>query len=335
MDSVLAASLGPRFSQLGLAGRPRSGDLLPKAGCAPPQVRCGLRGAGSRPQLWRGRVPSSEAIQAVQALKRAKTATSSPATATSKLDDVFASRVARLLKADLVAVLAELQRQNEWEIALRVFQFIREEVWYKPDLSLYSDMIFMMGKNRLIGIAEELFSELREEGLQPDTRAYTEMIGAFLQVDRVEKAMGMYKLMKESGLTPSELTFTILIRNLEKAGQEDFASTVRKDCAEFMDYPERFLKELDRKYVMTSQRLFPETVHSASSTIIHSWKSIRPVGPSPPFKGLGQLLFNHASPDASKALEHVSPNTSGAGDVELLPGGTKQGRATEHRLLGR
>lgn len=135
---------------------------------------------------------------------------------------------------------------------LQVFAFIKKEVWYKPDLSLYSDMILMLGKNKLIEAAEELFSELREEGLQPDTRAYTEMIGSFLQVDRVEKAMDMYKLMKDSGCNPDKLTLTILIRNLEQAGESELASSVRKDCEEYIDFPEKFLEEVDRKYVSIS-----------------------------------------------------------------------------------
>ncbi|RWW05483.1 hypothetical protein GW17_00031236, partial [Ensete ventricosum] len=234
----------------------------------PSRIRCGLR--GERKPLWRGRVMSTEAIQAVQALKHANASSSS-----RRIEDVLDARVGRLLKADQIAVLAELQRQNELQLALQVFvrcfnslksfslwttsdpsglqvfAFIRKEVWYKPELSLYSDMIFMLGKNKLIGLAEELFSELQKEGLQPDTRAYTEMIGAFLQVDMVEKAMDVYKSMKELGCSPDKLTLTILIRNLEKVGLEDLASDVRKDCAEYMDFPEKFLKEVDKKFVST------------------------------------------------------------------------------------
>ncbi|XP_077229270.1 protein THYLAKOID ASSEMBLY 8, chloroplastic-like [Tasmannia lanceolata] len=204
-----------------------------------PKIFCGLRG-GPRKPLWRGRVMSTEAIQAVQSLKLANSS--------SKLEEVFDSRISRLLKADLIATLVELQRQNEFQIALKVFEFVRKEVWYKPDLSLYCDMIFVLGKNKLIEIVEKLFFELKQEGLKPDTRAYTEMVGAFLQVGMVEKAMEMYRLMKESGCDPDKLTLTILIRNLEKAGEEELASAVKKDCAEYMDFPKRFLDEVSRKH---------------------------------------------------------------------------------------
>lgn len=80
----------------------------------PSRVLCGLRD-GPRKPLWRGRILSTEAIQAVQALKLAKSS-SSPS-----LDQVFQSRIGRLLKADLISVLAELRRQHEWDLALQVF----------------------------------------------------------------------------------------------------------------------------------------------------------------------------------------------------------------------
>ncbi|XP_078435216.1 uncharacterized protein LOC144706174 [Wolffia australiana] len=212
--------------------------------CAPARVRCGLRDAGARGQLWRSRFISTEAIQAVQALKLAKSLPSS----SSELEFVFDGRIKRLLKVDLIAVLEELQRQNKWDLALQVFRFIRGEVWYEPDLRLYSDMIYMAGKNKLVEIAENLFAEMKEEGLTPDSRAYSELIGAFFQANMVGKAMETYRVMKESAVTPTEFTFTILIRNLEKAEEHDLASSVRRDCEMFLDCPEKFLKEVDKKY---------------------------------------------------------------------------------------
>lgn len=110
-------------------------------------------------------------------------------------------------------------------------------------------MILMMGKNKLIENAENLFLEIEKEGVQPDTRAFTEIIGAFLQVGNVGKAMHMYKLMKNSCCNPDKLTFTILIRNLEKAGEEDHSIAVKKDCKQYIDFPEKFLEELEKEYV--------------------------------------------------------------------------------------
>ncbi|XP_021774875.1 pentatricopeptide repeat-containing protein At3g46870-like [Chenopodium quinoa] len=201
-------------------------------------IICGLRKIGPKKPLWRSSFLSTEAIQAVHSLKLAK----SP----DKLQHVIHTRLTRLLKADLLDTLTELQRQNHLDLALQVFDFVKKE--YKPDLPLYYDMILLLGKNKLIHKAEELFDELKKEGLQPDVRAYTELIGAYFQVDMVEKAVETYNEMKVSGCIPDKLTLMIMVRNLEKAGKEELAASVKSDFEEYVDEPEKFLEEVEKKY---------------------------------------------------------------------------------------
>lgn len=141
-------------------------------------------------------------------------------------------------------------------------------MWYKPDLSLHSDMIVMFGKKKMIETAEQLFSEIEKEGIKPDTRAYTEMIGAFLRVGMVEKAMDLYKSMKEEGCNPDKLTLVILIRNLEKAGAQDLACSVRRDCEKYIDEPEKFLSEVYTKFVSIASIYDPGFVKSCYFCLI-------------------------------------------------------------------
>ncbi|XP_057778074.1 protein THYLAKOID ASSEMBLY 8-like, chloroplastic [Salvia miltiorrhiza] len=225
-----------QFSQLCLQQKPQIPTFVHSL-----RITCGGLRNGPRKPMWRTRVLSSEAIQAVQSLKLAQ---KSP----SKLEQVFTTKLSRLLKADLEDTLAELQRQNELDLALKVFNFVRKETWYVPDLSLFNDMILMMGKRKMIEMVEQLFLELRNEGLQPDARTYTELIGAYFKVGMVSKAMETYELMKASGYVPDKLTLTILIRNLEKAGENSLSEAIRKECAEYFDYPNKFLEEVERQY---------------------------------------------------------------------------------------
>ncbi|KAL3835087.1 hypothetical protein ACJIZ3_009823 [Penstemon smallii] len=224
-----------QFSQIGLQQNPQISTFFHTL-----KIHCGLRN-GPRKPMWRTRVLSTEAIQAVQSLKLAQKSS-------SKMEQVFSNKLNRLLKADLLDTLAELQRQNELDLALKVFNFVRNELWYVPDLSLYNDMIRILGKNKMIEMAEELFSQLRNEGLEPDTRTYTEMIGAYFRVEMVQKAMETYELMKSSGCIPDELTLTVVIRNLEKAGEKALAESVKKECSEYFDYLKKFLKEVEKTY---------------------------------------------------------------------------------------
>lgn len=82
-------------------------------------ISCGLRN-GKRKSMWRSRILSTEAIQAVHSLKLAK---SSP-----KLQQVFNGTISRLLKADLLDALAELKRQNQVDLALKVLHFLASHI---------------------------------------------------------------------------------------------------------------------------------------------------------------------------------------------------------------
>lgn len=67
----------------------------------------------NRKPLQRGRNLSIEAIQAVQALKRA-------VSSEVLLEQVFDTKFRRLLKFDMITVLRELLRQNQCLLALKV-----------------------------------------------------------------------------------------------------------------------------------------------------------------------------------------------------------------------
>ncbi|KAI6698022.1 hypothetical protein NL676_018141 [Syzygium grande] len=129
-----------------------------------------------------------------------------------------------------------------------VFEYVCEEEWYDTDLALHCDMIQLLGKNKMVALAEVVFSGLLKEGIEPDTRAYAEMFGAYLRVDMVEKAMQTYEKMKAAGRDPNEFTMMILIRNLEKAREKDLVEFVKRDYVEYLDSPKKFLEEVDRKY---------------------------------------------------------------------------------------
>jgi hypothetical protein len=83
---------------------------------------------------------SIEAIQAVQALKRANPllppppvpSTSTTSSSSALLDRVIISKFRRLLKFDMVAVLRELLRQNECSLALKVRLYLYLSLAFYP-----------------------------------------------------------------------------------------------------------------------------------------------------------------------------------------------------------
>lgn len=133
------------------------------------------------------------------------------------------------------------------DLTLQVFEHAQRETWYKPELALYRDMIYMLGRNKRVEEAENYFRQLQTEGLQPDSKVFTEMIGAYTEVGIIDKAMVMYGTMKERGCLPNELTFTILINNLVRFQEYHLLDLVKLDVPIYIREGESFLKNFDGK----------------------------------------------------------------------------------------
>ncbi|XP_010937828.1 protein THYLAKOID ASSEMBLY 8, chloroplastic [Elaeis guineensis] len=197
---------------------------LPKPHATP--ISCGPR--DNRGPLRRGRTLSTEAILAIQALKR--TRGDEP-----KVEHIVSTTLSRLIKADLLAALAELQRQDQWRLALTVFAAARREPWYKPDFSLYAAMVSTLAR---CGVAEEidilvsnLFKEKEMEGgiSSEDMRGLVQLSKALVAAGRGKVLREVYREIKRGGWDPDEYLFKLMIRGLRRLGEGEAADEVEKD----------------------------------------------------------------------------------------------------------
>lgn len=132
----------------------------------------------------------------------------------AKLENFIKTRVSRLLKMDMIAVLVELERQDEVTLALKIFRVIQKEDWYKPDKFLYKDLIMALAKCKKMDETMQLWETMRKEDLFPDCQTYTEVIRGFLRIGSPADAMNIYEDMKQSPDPPEELPFRILLKGL-------------------------------------------------------------------------------------------------------------------------
>ncbi|XP_022763822.1 pentatricopeptide repeat-containing protein At3g46870 [Durio zibethinus] len=196
----------------------------------------------NRKPLQKGRNLSIEAIQAVQALKRANRNTYN--SSLSELERVFDSKFRRLLKFDMMAVLRELLRQNECLLALKVFDDIRKEVWYKPQVLLYADMIAVFASNGLFKEAELVYSYLKtERSLDPDIMGFNALFNALISFKLTHLLMDCYGLMRAVGCEPDRSSFRILINGLESIGKTSFSAILRQDAQKCYGESLEFLEE--------------------------------------------------------------------------------------------
>ncbi|XP_058070347.1 protein THYLAKOID ASSEMBLY 8-like, chloroplastic [Magnolia sinica] len=189
----------------------------------------------NRKPLQRGRI-SIEAIQTVQALKRAKENHQS-------LNQVFELKVRRLIKPDIVAVLRELQRQKEGHLALQVFEGIRKEYWYKPQASVYADMIAVLASNGLFEKVELLLSYMKMEIVDADIEGFNAVLRTLMEFGISQTAMECFLLMKEVNCEPDEITFRILINGFESMGEVGLSAIVRQEAGKYFGGSMEFLEE--------------------------------------------------------------------------------------------
>lgn len=194
-------------------------------------VVCGPR--DNRGPLVRGRTLSTEAILAVQALKRAAAAGDGAA---SKVDEVVSKTLARLIKSDLLAALAELQRQDQWPLALKVFVAMRREIWYSVDYASYAQMIATLARNGMTAEIDDLVSDLLEEDLgDGDVRGYARLMKVLIAAGKGEAVKDIYRGMKRRGFDGDEYSFKILSKGLRRLGEREAADEVDGDYATWCD----------------------------------------------------------------------------------------------------
>ncbi|KAG6762208.1 hypothetical protein NC652_022881 [Populus alba x Populus x berolinensis] len=162
-----------------------------------------------RGPLWRGKkLIGKEALFVILGLKRFKNDDD------EKLDRFIKTHVFRLLKLDMIAVLSELERQEEVSLAVKIFRVIQKQDWYKPDVYLYKDLIMALLKTGKMEEAMKLWEDMRNEDLFPDSQMYTEAIRGYLRDGSPADAMNIYEDMKKSPDPPEELPFRILLKGL-------------------------------------------------------------------------------------------------------------------------
>ncbi|XP_021891930.1 uncharacterized protein LOC110810164 [Carica papaya] len=180
-------------------------------------VRCGPR--GNRGPLVRGRILSTEAIQAIQALKRAHRSTAANLPSLS-----------RLLKSDLLAALRELLRQDQCTLALHVLSTVRSE--YPPvDLNLYADVVNALARNGKVDDIDRLINgSLSISDTDDDGKGLIRLIKSLIGAGRRESMVRVVGFMRESEWRgDDEYVVMVLSRGLRSVGESRLAGEVEKE----------------------------------------------------------------------------------------------------------
>ncbi|GJN37420.1 hypothetical protein PR202_gb26373 [Eleusine coracana subsp. coracana] len=214
--------------------RPRLGLTIR---AIPGVITCGPR--DNRGPLQRGRSLSTEAILAIQSLKRLTSTDRSPAAASA----AAASALGRLLKADLVAAMAELQRQGHWSLALAALHVARGEPWYRPDPALYATFVSSAPASDEAGAAVdalvEAFLEEKARGGgfvegEEDVYKLTRLVRALVAKGRGRAAWRVYEAaVRVGGLEVDEYVYRVMARGMRRLGLDEEAAEVEADFSKW------------------------------------------------------------------------------------------------------
>ncbi|KAM0997120.1 hypothetical protein TB1_006440 [Malus domestica] len=170
----------------------------------------GSKASASRPSLsiWRRKKEmGKEGLMVAKELKRLR---SQPL----RLDHFIRSHVSRLLKSDLLTVLAEFQRQDQVFLSIKIYDVVRKEIWYRPDMFFYRDMLMMLARNKKVDEAKKVWGDLKREEVLFDQHTFGDIMRAFLDSGLPLEAMEIYGEMRQSPDPPISLPFRVILKGL-------------------------------------------------------------------------------------------------------------------------
>ncbi|KAK4254016.1 hypothetical protein QN277_009452 [Acacia crassicarpa] len=131
-----------------------------------------------------------------------------------RLDRFIRSHVSRLLKSDLVSVLAEFQRQDQVFLCMKLYDVVRKEIWYRPDMFFYRDMLMMLARNKRVEEIKRVWADLKREEVLFDQHTFGDIIRTCLDSGLPSEAMDIYEEMRQSPDPPLSLPFRVILKGL-------------------------------------------------------------------------------------------------------------------------
>ncbi|KAL7084638.1 hypothetical protein ACP275_14G234100 [Erythranthe tilingii] len=196
-------------------------------------VRKLITGAASSPSLsiWRRKKEmGKEGLMVAKELKRLQCHP-------LRFERFMKTNVSRLLKSDLVAVLVEFQRQNLVSLSMKLYEVVRKETWYRPDMFFYRDMLMMLARNKSVEEARTVWDDLKKEGVLFDQHTFGDLMRAFLDSGLPDEAMRIYDEMRSSPDRPLSLPFRVMLKGL--IPYPEFREKVKDDFLEL--FPDMFV----------------------------------------------------------------------------------------------
>ncbi|XVE78094.1 hypothetical protein DITRI_Ditri13aG0116200 [Diplodiscus trichospermus] len=138
----------------------------------------------------------------------------------------------KLLPRTVLEALHERITALRWESALKVFELLREQIWYRPNSAMYIKLLVMLGKCKQPEKAHDLFQAMIDEGCVMNREAYTALLSAYSRSGLFDKAFSLLGEMKDTpNCNPDVQTYSILIKSCLQVFAFDKVQALLSDMA--------------------------------------------------------------------------------------------------------
>jgi len=159
------------------------------------------------------------------------------------VEKALSSYVGKLGSKDQTVLL---RQQGSWERVVRVFNCIRSQKDYVPNVIHYNVVLQTLCRARRWDELRLCWNEMAENGVLPTNNTYSMLISEYGKAGLVSESLLWIKHMKAREIFPDEVTMSTIVKVLKDAGEFDRADRFYRDwCVGKVDFQSLGLNDMN------------------------------------------------------------------------------------------
>ncbi|XP_071702591.1 pentatricopeptide repeat-containing protein At1g73710 [Rutidosis leptorrhynchoides] len=122
-----------------------------------------------------------------------------------------------------------LKEQRNWEKVVRVFDWMKSQPDYLPNVIHYNVVLRVLGRSRKWDELRRCWIDMAKNGILPTNNTYGMLVDVYGKAGFVKEALLWIKHMKIRAIFPDEVTMNTVVRVLKDGGEYDRADWFYKD----------------------------------------------------------------------------------------------------------
>ncbi|KAJ7564197.1 hypothetical protein O6H91_02G006500 [Diphasiastrum complanatum] len=126
-------------------------------------------------------------------------------------------------------IIKQMESRGARRRALEIFHFLQRQDAFRMLEQNYVTIIGILGRDGKVGLAQEIFSSMREKEMVPTVFSYTMLMNVYAKNGLLKEAWEVFETMQKEGCSPTVVTYNGLIHACANQGKRV------KDALELFD----------------------------------------------------------------------------------------------------